>query len=282
MSSTSVSVTGYGPFEFTDSTGKHISIPLTALTLTNNQIGSSNPQWNSLLGSAPALKLWTYMMAEGLLSPTPSPAPTPAMVVYAASEGPAGNNITVTITVSAPSSSPSIEDPTTLPFTIQVAETDTYTNQTAATIANTLQTAKALVQVSDSVQTSGIPEPFSGSFTGSPDEIVITDSASPGGTLFVLGPRASGPNPANIQVKVSFPSPPNSNPEAFTLTASWSSPILTATLDTLGSVISELAPEITISLPGSGAFSLPAAGSTTLSGGTATSNASAFIYTSLP
>ncbi|HSZ60734.1 MAG TPA: hypothetical protein VK828_02995 [Terriglobales bacterium] len=282
MSSTSVAVTGFGPFEFTDSQGKQVSIPLTALTLSNNQIQSSNAQWNTYLGSAPALNLWKYMLAEGLLSPMPSPSPFPAMVIRAASEGAAGNNIAVNITVPTPPSSPAIEDPTNLPFTIQVTETDTYTNQTAATIANTLETANALVQVVGPVQTGGIPESFSGTFMGSPDQISIVDTASPGGTLFVLVPRTPGPNPLHINVTIDFPSPPNSNPEAFTLTASWTSPTLSATLDTLASVISELAPEIIISKPGSGAYSLPQAGTTTLSGGTATSNASANIYTSLP
>jgi hypothetical protein len=282
MPSTPVSVYGYGPFEFTDSNGKHVSIPLTALTVSNNQIQSSNMQWNGYLTSAPAQKLWTYMLAENLLSPMPSPAPFPAMVIRAASEGTAGNNITVTVTVSTPPSSPSIEDPTKLPFTIQVTETDTYTNQTAATIANTLKAANALVQVIDSVQSSGIPEPFSGSFMGSPDQISITEIGSPGGTLFILGPRTPGPNPLNISVTIDVGSPPSADPEAFTLTASWIGPTLTATLETLASVASALNSEITISKPSSGAYSLPQGGQTTLTGGTATSNASANIYTSLP
>jgi hypothetical protein len=282
MSSTTVSVFGYGPFEFTDSDGKHVSIPLTALTLANNQMQSSNAQWSSYLGSAPAQALWKYMLAEGLLSPMPSPAPFAAMVVRAANVGTAGNNIAVSITVPPPSS-PSIQDPTQLPFTIQVTETDTYTNQTAATIANTLKTANALVQVVESLQTSGIPEPYSGPFMGSPDQISVMESGSPGGTLFVLGPRIPGPDPADIYVTVNNPaSPPGPNPEGFTLQASWTSPILTATLDTLASVISELGYEITVSKPSSGAYSLPQGGSTTLTGGTATGNASATLYTSLP
>jgi hypothetical protein len=287
MSSSSVSVTGYGPFEFTDSNGKHISIPLTALTLSGNNITSSNADWNTYLASAPAYRLWKYMLAEGLLSPMPSPSPFPAMVVRAANAGTAGNNITVTITVSTPPSSPSIEDLTQLPFTIQVSETNTYTNQTAATIANTLKTANALVQVIDSTATTGTPQASSASFSGSPDQISILESGSPGATLFVLGPRTPGPNPVDVFVTISpnSASPPAANPETFTLTASWTSPTVTATVNELATmlttVLSQLGPEINISKPSSGAFSLPQGGSTTLTGGTAMSNASAVLYTSL-
>lgn len=288
MSSTPVAVTGNGPFEFTDSNGKQISIPLTALSIANNQIQSSDPKWSSYLGTAPAQALWKYMLAEGQLSPMPSPAPFPAMVIRAGNAGSAGNNITITIDVPTPPSSPSIVDPTQLPFTIQVVETNTYTNQTAASIASTLKTANAMVQVIDSVQTTGIPELFNGSFGSSPDQISINASGSPGGPLFVLGPRTPGPNPADISVTVTpnSASPPAPNPEAFTLTASWTGPVINVTVDelatTLASVLSQLGPEVTISKPSSGAFSLPQGGATTLTGGSATSNASANIYTSLP
>jgi hypothetical protein len=288
MSSNPVSVTGYGPFEFTDSNGKHVSIPLTALTVTGNKIWSSNPDWNTYLSGAPAYKLWQYLLAEGLLSPTPSPAPFPAMVIRAANAGAAGNTITVTIAVSTPPSSPAIEDPTLLPFTIQVSETNTYTNQTAATIASTLKTANAMVQVIESVLTTGTPQAVSGSFSGSPDQIAVLEDGSPGSTLFVLGPRVPGPNPLDVSVTISptSASPPAANPETFTLTASWTSPSVIATVNELGTALntasSQLGPEIAISKPSGGAFSLPQGGSTTLTGGTATSNASATLYTSLP
>jgi hypothetical protein len=288
MSSSSVAVTGYGPFEFTDSNGKQVSIPLTALTLSGNQLTSSNSDWNTYLGSAPAQRLGQYLLAAGLLSAMPSPAPFPAMVIRAANAGTAGNTITVTITVSTAPASPAIADPTQLPFTLQVSETNTYTNQTAASIASTLQAANALVQVIHSELTTGVPEAFSGSFSGSPDQISILESGSPGATLFVLGPRTPGPNPLHISVTISpnSASPPTGSPETFTLTASWTAPPVIATVDelatTLTSVLSQLGPEITLNKPSSGAFSLPQSGSTTLSGGTATSNASAVLYTGLP
>jgi hypothetical protein len=65
------------------------------------------------------------------------------------------------------------------------------------------------------------------------------------------------------------------------LKATWQKTVNNITLDTLASVLSELSYVVTISKPSSGAYSVPAAGSTTLSGGNASSNASASLFTSL-
>jgi hypothetical protein len=63
---------------------------------------------------------------------------------------------------------------------------------------------------------------------------------------------------------------------------SWTKTVNGITLATLESMIqSQLSYEITVSKPSSGAYSLPAAGSTTLSGGGASSTASATLFTSL-
>jgi len=283
MGTTPLPVTGYGPFEFTDPDGKHVPIPLTALTISNGQLQSSDPVWSAYLSSAPAQALAQYMVDESLIKPTPAPSPFPAMVIRAAGVGAAGNNITVTVAVSTPPSSPPIQDPTQETFTLQVSETDTYVNQTPATIANTLATAGALVQVIQSVQTSGIPDAYSGSFSGSPPLISIEASGSPGGTLFVLGPRSNGPDSllTNVTITPNLASPPSPGAGTFTLTAKWSKPPVSATLETLAAVLSELNYEITIGKPSSGAYSVPAAGVTTLSGGSASSNASATLYANI-
>jgi hypothetical protein len=286
MGSTPVPVTGYGPFEFTDSNGKHVSIPLTALTIANNQLQSSDPVWSNYLTSAPAQALAKYMVAEGLISPTPAPSPFPAMIIRAANAGTAGNNITVLVTVSTPPPSPPIPDPTQLSFSIQVSETDTYANQTPATIASTLAAAGGLVQVVETDQTSGIPDSSytNASFSGSPAQLSIDASGSPGGTLFVLGTRGGGADALNTYVTITTPnqaSPPSSGSGTFTLKATWQKTVNNITLDTLASVLSELSYVVTISKPSSGAYSVPAAGSTTLSGGNASSNASASLFTSL-
>jgi hypothetical protein len=289
MSSSGVSVTGNGPFEFTDPNGKQISIPLAALTLAGNKLTSSDSVWNTYLGSPAASGLAQYMLAKGLLASAPSPTPFPAMVIRAANVGSAGNAIRVTVTQPPPPpASPPIVDPTELPFTIQVVETNTYINQTTATIASTLKTANALVQVIGAAPMPGEPSGFHESFTGSSPEQIAVESGSPGTALFTLGPRTPGPNPADISVTITpdSGSPPAASTGSFSLTATWTSPTVTTTVDelvtTLATVLSQLGSQITISKPGSGAFSLPQAASTTLSGGTPTSAASAILYTSLP
>jgi hypothetical protein len=287
MGSTSTGVSGYGPFEFMDQSGKHVSIPLTALTLNNGVITSTDPNWNKVLSNPPAQALYQYMLnvTPPLLWPTPAPAPFPAMVVRAVNAGTAGNNITVNVTVTPAASSPPIQDPTTQTFTLTVTESDTYANQTPATIANTLKTAGALVYVVQTVQTTGVPESYSGTLTGSPDQVPIEGSGSPG-TLFVLSPRqntlgaSAGAQYTQLTITPNLASPSNPNAGTFNLQATWTYTV-SCTLDSLASVSSELGYVITIGKPSSGAFSIPAQTSTTLSGGTANSNASGILYTGI-
>jgi hypothetical protein len=271
-------VTSYGPFEFTDSKGKQVSIPLSALTLNGGQLTSTDPGWSAVLGAQPAKALWQQMVAEGLLAPMPAPAPAPAMLLRAASSGTAGNNITITITVH--SVSPPANDPLLVPFDLNVTETDTYAGQTAATISQTLVTAGALVQVVDSIETTGVPDPYTKfQFLGSPAQLAVEASGSPGGTLFVLAPRGSGPDSHSTYVTIA-PDPGGSG--TFSLQATWTKTASGLTLATLASAVqSQLGYEITISKPSSGAYSVPAAGSTTLTGGGTSSNASAILFTGL-
>jgi len=288
MGSTSTGVSGYGPFEFMDQEGRHVSIPLTALTLSSGVISSNDTTWATILSTPPAQPLWTYMLnaTPPLLWPTPAPSPAPAMVIRAVNQGTAGNNITVNVAVTSAASSPPIQDPTTQTFTLTVTETDTYINQTPATIANTLSTAGALVQVFQTIQTTGTPVSYTGTLSGSPDLISIEASGSPGGTLFVLTPRKNTLNASvgaqNTQLTITPNSASPSNPsyDTFNLTAKWTNQVI-CTLDSLTSVFSELSYEITISRPSNGAYSVPAPVSTTLTGGTANSNASGILYANL-
>ena len=271
-------VTSYGPFEFTDSKGKQVSIPLSALTLNGGQLTSTDPGWSAALAAQPAKALWLQMVADGLLAPMPAPAPSPAMVLRAASAGTAGNNITVTVTVH--SVSPPANDPLLVPFDLSITETDTYAGQTAATISQTLAAAGGLVKVVDSVESTGVPDPYSNyQLTGSPAQLAVEASGSPSGTLFVLAPRGSAPDSHSTYVTVT---PDSGGTGTFSLRASWTKTVSGLTLATLEAAVqSQLGYEITISKPSSGAYSVPAAGSTTLTGGGTSSNASAILFTGL-
>lgn len=279
----STPVTGFGPFEFTDSKGQQISIPLSALILSANVLRSTDSGWDAYLTTPPGKDLATYMVREGLLAPTPAASPFPAMVLRAANPGAAGNNIVVVVTVSpAPFTSPSVNDPTLVPFSLDITETDTYANQTAATIANTLANSGGLVQVIDTVQTTGIPDLYTDQpFNASPVQLAIEASGSPGGTLFVLGPRGSSSDCHLTKVSVTPNSAGASGSEGtFTLTASWTKSVPNITLATLESMVqSNLSYELIVSKPSSGAYSIPAPGSTTLNGGSASGNASAILFT---
>jgi hypothetical protein len=79
----------------------------------------------------------------------------------------------------------------------------------------------------------------------------------------------------NVTVSLSS----DSGSQTFTLTENWNHEV-TVTLATLeSSVASELGFEITLSKPSSGVYSVPAAGPTPLTGGGASTNASAILFT---
>jgi hypothetical protein len=216
------------------------------------------------------------------------------MMIKAADAGNGGNNIIVTISDVSPA-----VDPTLTTFTITVTETDVYPNLSIANIVSQLGSstvsgatlisatpgsAPGLVQVeAGSVDPNGFPDPVSGSLSGNPAALAVTDSSSPG-LVFTLLAKKSGADGALTQIDISpnTSSPSTPGTPTFTLTASWSKTLLDATLSDLLTVVpAQLGYEITVSLPSSGAFSVPAAAKSTLSGGTAGSPASAILYTGI-
>lgn len=278
-----IRATGNGPFEFTNSQGKQISIPLSAIKFDSNGQPVVNSTWKSYVTTQPGQALLAYAVKEGLLAPQPQPSPFPAMVIGAADPGSCGNNITVAVTISGVTTSPPSNDPTLTPFSLMVTETDTYTNQTASTIASTLASSGGLVQIVGPVN-QGVPAHQSGTLGGSPPQYSVLGSGSPPGWVFKLGAKHNVPDASRTQVSVTpnLTSPPDPGAGTFTLTVTWPKTVNGITLPTLESMIqSQLSYEITVSKPSSGAYSLPAAGSTTLAGGGTASTASAILYTSL-
>ncbi|MFZ0304745.1 MAG: hypothetical protein WAL75_18780 [Terracidiphilus sp.] len=290
---TMTQVTGNGPLEFTNANGKQISIPLSALYFDGNGTLQVDTTWATATGLMPNTGVLGYAQSEGLITPAPAPPPFASMIIKAADQGAGGNNIVVAIGDISPAT-----DPTQTTFSITVTETDVYPGLTAATIESTLGSSTVsgstlvpvktgsspgLVQVeSGSVDTSGFPNTTDGSLSGDPAELVVENNDGSPAVVFTLLAKKAGADGATTQVDISpdTDSPPSSSDSTFTLTATWSRMINDVTLGTLASSIqSQFGYEITVSLPGSGAYSVPAASSSTLSGGTPGTSASATLFT---
>ena len=274
---------GNGPFEFTDSNDRQVSIPISAFSFDSNSKLQVTADWQAVVTAQPAAALLAYMQAEGLLSPAAAPSTFPAMIANAADPGAGGNNITVTISNIVPAT-----DPTQTTFTVTVTENDLYTGLTAATMEQTLGSSAVtgsspgLVQVKHgSVDPFGVPHSTSGVLTGSPLHMDVLGTGSPP-KVFTLLAKKSGADGGLTHVTVTPDSAsPSPTVETFSLHATWTKNA-TATLLTLASVVqSQLSYEISVALPGSGAYSLPAAAATTLSGGAPGASASATLFTGI-
>ena len=279
--------TGNGPFEFTSSAGKQISIPLTAFSFDANGNIVVDPAWQLLTTVPPGSLFLAQAVKEKSLAPAAVPSPFPAMVIKAADAGSGGNNITVTVTVSSVVTSPPTNDPTLVPFSLAISEVDNYKGLTAATVESVLGSSvvtgssPGLVQVvHGSVDATGVPKAQTGSLSGSPAEFDAVSGGSPG-TVFTLMAKKSGDSgPTKITITPDVTSPPSPNP-TFSMQVSWSKTVSGITLPNLQAMVqSGLGYEITVSKPSSGAFSVPASGVTALSGGGPGSVASAILFAS--
>jgi hypothetical protein len=277
--------TGTGPFEFTDSQDRHVSIPLTAFSFDSNLKVVVDPAWSSVTGAQPAAALLAYALAEGLIAPAAAPAPFPAMIVKAADPGTGGNSITVTIANVVPAA-----DPTATTFDITVTETDVYTGLTTASIESVLGSSAVagsspggLVQVvHGSVDPAFGPTHTAGALSGSPAQLDVDGTGSPP-RVFTLVAKKAGADGALTQIQVTPTSAsPQIGPETFTLQASWTKTATAVTLTSLATAVaSQLGYEITVALPGTGAYSVPAAAAASLSGGAPGVAASAAFFTGI-
>lgn len=292
---TTTQVTGNGPLEFTNANGKQVSIPLSALYFDGNGTLQVDATWAAASGLKPNKGVLGYARSEGLIKPAPAPPPFAAMLVKAAQEGTGGNNIVIQI-----SDVTAAADPTQTTFSITVTENDVYTGLTAATIESTLGSSTVsggtltsvktgsspgLVQVeSGSVDTGGFPNTVTNaSLAGDPGELTVDGEGSPSLVFTLLAKKAGADGAATlIDITPDTASPPTSSTATFTLTANWSKMVNDVTLATLAATMqSEFGYEVTVSLPSSGAYSVPAAASSALGGGTAGSFAAATLFTGI-
>ena len=285
-------VTGNGPFEFTDTFGRQVSIPLTAFSVDPVKGIVPDAAWAAVFTSSPATAvpaaaLLAYAIKQQLIVPAAVPAAVPAVVIKAADTGPAGNNITVQILTGTPASDPSLTT-----FDIVITEEETYAGLTVETIAGVLGTCDAsgtplttgttpgLVRVlTGSAVGTGAPSAVNTTLSGDPGMVEISGHGSPAPsfTLVAKKPGADG-ELTNIEVTPDTTSPP-AGEETFTMFVSWQKEIDGVSITTLQSLVqSDLSYEITVSLPAAGAFSVPAASSVALSGGANGVPASATLF----
>lgn len=286
--------TGNGPFEFTSASGSQVSIPLTAFSFDVNNNLVVDPSWKTITQIPPASSFLAYAVKEGLISPAPLGSPFPAMIFKASNPGSGGNNISITVAISSVASSPPLNDPTQTPFSLSVTETDTYSGLTAATVESVLGSrdlsgttvvagsSPGLVEVlHGSVDASGSPLAKSGNLTGSPATLDVDGTGSPSLVFTLIAKKDSADSTlTHVVVSPNTSSPPAAGAETFTLLATWTKTVSGITLPDLASVVSsDLGYEVTVSKPSSGAYSLPSAGTTQLSGGGGATAASASLFT---
>ena len=269
-----IAPTGNGPFEFTDSNGRQVSVPLTAFRFDAAGNLVVNPAWQTIVGGAPASALLAYYRAQGLIEPAPAASPVPAAVIRAVDLGAAGNNIAITIEYITAD-----PDPNKTTFDIAVDESEIYTGLTMATIQQVLGTETApgsqpgLVVVKTVQNPSGTPATLPKTALGGGGARASLDIPDAGSkTVFTLEARDPGTDGKLIQVSVT------PSGATFGLTAEWKKSSTGLTSPTLQTrVASDLSYEITAAPPVGGLFSVPAAATTQLTGGTPNIRASAIL-----
>jgi hypothetical protein len=280
--------TGNGPFEFTSAGGKQISIPLGAFSFDSSGKAVVDPAWSSLTDVPPGKTLLALAIQNQTIMPRPTPSPFPAIIVRAADPGAGGNNISVAITVSNVVTSPPSNDPTLVPFSIEIQETDSYSGLTMATVESVLGSdtvagsLPGLVRVvHSSLDSAAVATHCTGNLAGTPAVFSVTAEGSPP-VAFVLSAKKSGADGTLTQVTVTpdISSPSSPGTPTFSLQAMWSKTVSGITLPQLDAMASALGYEITVSRPSSGAYSVPADSTSMLSGGAAGTVASATLYTS--
>jgi hypothetical protein len=280
-------VLGNGPFEYTDPTsGKQVSIPLSALFFdpsNNNQLSINSTQWTPAVPAFVA-KLLGNLAQQQIIVPVPVASPKPAMVITAKDPGSAGNNIQVVIAIASPNI-----DPTQVKFSVTVTETESYkrlslnstSNNYIETIlgSDTVQSqSPGLVHVLHaSLGATGTPAtatPFKAASTNAKAQSDVKTADATPKTLFTLEAKKKGKD-GELTSVISI-GPNAGDPTTFDLSVQWTKQATNLTLANVqGNTAAALYYEVAVSAPPSGIFSIPAAGTVQLTGGTNGTSATA-------
>jgi hypothetical protein len=266
-----------GPVAYTDSTGEQVLISLSALSFDASGslvLTGWPPYSNYTAGEQKVISAWlNSLIASGDLRPAPDAPPRPAMLVQAVDAGAAANNISIAVSAVTPNA-----DPTQTTFTITVTETEVYQRVTAATLAGVLgtdthpasgsaQQPTLAVVVDGSVVAAGVPDVTKSPYTfpapavGQASKVNVVDTTP--ATIFTLQAKKIGSDGTKTTATIS-----NVVAKVFDLQLQWTKQATGVTVLNAASKMLDLGYEITATAPGGGAFLVPAAKTTTLSGGT--------------
>lgn len=290
-----MTVTGNGPFEFTNQSGQQLSIPLVALQIKSGVVSVNATKWKAYSSySAGDQAVITALLAEYTvqqqLSVAPAPSICPALIITAALPGTAGNDISVDIVVTP---DPKTRDPTLAKMDITATEKHVFSGISVGALVALLGDGKATTGTQPSLATvdpvsivpAGVPangtnqnfsDPLDPTKFGKAD---ILDASNK--TVFTLLARNPGSDGKYASAAISDVVTVASA-TIFTLTLSWSHTVSGATLAMLTAVPGPMNYEILVQTPPSGIASPPASTngkSIVLSGGTATTAASATAFT---
>jgi phage tail sheath gpL-like len=293
--STTPTVLGNVPLEYTDpNTGKQVSIPLNALFFDpahNNQLSINTSIWTPAVPAFIA-KLLADLAQQQLIVPAPVASPKPALVITASDAGSSGNNIQVVFAITGANA-----DPTQVTFSMTVTETDTYTGLSLTSGAPTYietvlgsDTVKSPSPglahvVHGSLGTAGtpvLPSPATFKVTN-PNPNARCDVKSSDATpklLFTLEAKKKGKD--GEQTSVLSVGANAKDATLFDLSIQWQQQATGLTLANVqANVKTALCYEIMVSPPSSGVYSIPAAGTLQLTGGTdgaSAAKASAIVF----
>jgi hypothetical protein len=270
---------GSGPITLTAQDGRLLLIPLSALTFdtTGNIQANKWPLYNNYKADVDP---WLgYLVSIGALTPGTTSPPTPAMIIQAADDGRAGNNINVDFhNIVTDPADPTNAAKTT--FDATVTETDTYkglsSDSTSPSFIGTVLgtekkvkgTKPGLVHILDAdIPSLSLPKAGVYQLTGggASAKSSVKVSKDPTGTAFNVEAKKNGTDGDNTTVTISNV---DATAKTFTLTAGWTQSVNGSKLaDLPDSLQGSSKYEIIVNKPNGGNFAIPVPGTIGLSGG---------------
>jgi hypothetical protein len=216
-----------GPVLFTDSDGRYVALPPSALYFENGVLHAAGPEYDAHKKDA---DVWlAFLQSSGEARPGPPAPVVPAVRLTAVRPGPAGNGITVTVTDPRPDPVDSKKSV----FDASVVQSDPPRTVAAdATLGDTLGTsatsgaAPGLVFLSS----TGAPKtPKAGTYTADDAGVVKVAAASGSAAAFELTFRGTPDKDAERTVTIGEPAA-----DGFTLAARWRKTVTGLHVDALG------------------------------------------------
>jgi len=271
------------PVQFTDLSGKQVSVPLSALFFDAQDTLKVDPaKWPPYATYQAQLDPWLkHLAASRLIVPDKSPPPRPALFLQSAVPGSMSNGGEVRIDVTLD------PNPANSKFKAEVKLKQVYAGlsmdpASPSFIKTVLGTGgaapqpqgirKGLVQVDDAPFNAAkmpaavaAPTALAGGGASVKASKVIKDAAAPTpADLFTLRAWKNGADGDLTQFTLTHVDPAA---KTFTLTVLWTKTVQNVTLATLAAEMGKLAHAVETTLPATGVFAFPAPSTVVLSGG---------------